>query len=88
MTDRGKPVGRRAKWSSPDGGGRPRVGASSSELAERIEKLASLLAAFASETGAARREAARLRLHNEALQRRVDELETHFELRDVRSGDA
>jgi hypothetical protein len=88
MTDRRKPLGRRAKRSSPDGGGRPQLGTSSPELVERIEKLASLLATFARETGAARREAARLRLHNETLQRRVDELETHFELRDARSEDA
>jgi phage shock protein A len=88
MTDRQKPLGRRAKWSSPDGGGRPQLRASSSELVERVEKLVSLRATFASETGAARREAARLRLHNETLQRRVDELETHFELRDARSEDA
>jgi hypothetical protein len=88
MTDHRKPLGRRAKWSSPDEGGRRQLGASSSELVERIEKLASLLATFARETGAAQREAARLRLHNEALQRRVDELETRFELRDARSEDA
>ena len=48
------------------------------DLEGRMEKLASVLQALAQETVVARREAARLRSLNEALQRRVNELETRF----------
>jgi phage shock protein A len=65
------------------------MGSNPAELAERIEKLAGLLATFAHETGAARREAARLRSQNATLQQRVDELENRFEIaRILRTGDA
>jgi hypothetical protein len=57
---------------------RPRValGSDPGELIDRIGELRALLPAFAQETAAARREAARLRSQNATLQRRVVELET------------
>ena len=53
-----------------------RLGSDSGELIDRIEKLRTLLPAFAQEMAAARREAARLRSQNTKLQRRVLELES------------
>jgi hypothetical protein len=44
-------------------------------LVDRLQKLRKLLPAFAQETAAARREAARLRLQNTTLQTRLAELE-------------
>jgi phage shock protein A len=44
-------------------------------LVDRLQKLRSLLPAFAQEAAAARREAARLRLQNSTLQTRLAELE-------------
>ena len=44
-------------------------------LVDRLQKLRNLLPAFAQETAAARREAARLRLQNTKLQTRLAELE-------------
>lgn len=45
------------------------------ELLERIHRLRSILPAMAAEVAMARREGARLRRENEALQKRVAELE-------------
>jgi DNA anti-recombination protein RmuC len=78
----------RSKGSATDGSGPRQPGSNGAELAQRIEKLASLLAAFAQEAVAARRESARLRSQNTTLQRRIDELETRVRLtRDPRGGD-
>jgi hypothetical protein len=55
------------------------------ELIDRLGKLRILLPAFAQEAAAAQREAARLRSQNAKLQRRIVELETHFDIaRDLR----
>jgi hypothetical protein len=51
-----------------------RAGTDAAALVDRLEKLRSLLPAFAQEA-AARREAARLRLQNSTLQTRLAELE-------------
>jgi hypothetical protein len=51
------------------------AGSHSGELIDRLEKLRTLLPAFAEEVAAARREAARLRSQNAKLQRRIVELE-------------
>ena len=78
----------RSKGSATDGSGPRQPGSSGAELAERIEKLASLLPAFAQEAVAARRESARLRSQNTTLQRRIDELETRVGVTcDPRGGD-
>jgi phage shock protein A len=77
----------RSKGSATDGSGPPQPGSNGAELAERLEKLASLPPALAQEAVAARRESARLRLQNKTLQRRIDELEARVEVtRHPRSG--
>jgi hypothetical protein len=60
--------------------GLPRLGPKPGELIDRMPKLRILLPAFGQETAAARREAARLRLPNAKLQRRLVELESRFEI--------
>jgi phage shock protein A len=52
-----------------------RAGTDAAALVDRLQKLRKLLPAFAQETAAARREAARLRLQNTTLQTRLAELE-------------
>jgi len=52
-----------------------RVDTDASALVDRLQKLRKLLPAFAQETAAARREAARLRLQNTKLQTRLAELD-------------
>ena len=47
----------------------------SGELIERVQRLRVILPAMAQETADARREAARLRVENAKLQRRIAELE-------------
>jgi len=74
MTDRMKEAGSQTKRIGPDRR-RPDLGSDPGELIDRIGKLRALLPEFAQETAAARREAARLRSQNAALQRRVAELE-------------
>ena len=75
MTDRMAQARSQTERIAPDR--RPRLGLGSDpeELIDRIGKLRALLPAFAQETAAARREAARLRSQNAALQRRLVELE-------------
>ena len=48
------------------------------ELLDRLQKLRTLLPAFAQEAASARREAARLRSQNATLQRRIAELEARL----------
>ena len=76
MTDRMAQARSQTERIAPDR--RPRLGLGSDpeELIDRIGELRALLPAFAPETAAARREAARLRSQNAALQRRLVELET------------
>ena len=56
-----------------------RLGSDPADLIDRLQKLRTLLPAFAQEAADARREAARLRTENATLQRRVAELETRAE---------
>jgi hypothetical protein len=73
MTDR--QAGSQANRIASDKRPRVELGSDPGELVDRIGKLRALLPAFAQESAAARREAARLRSQNAALQRRVVELE-------------
>jgi phage shock protein A len=59
----------------PEPGSPVREDTDAGALIERLQKLRKLLPAFAQETAAARREAARLRLQNTKLQTRLAELE-------------
>ncbi len=59
----------------PQQGGPVPAGTDAAALLERLQKLRKLLPAFAQETAAARREAARLRRQNTTLQTRLAELE-------------
>jgi phage shock protein A len=59
----------------PEQEGPFRADADAAALLDRLQKLRNLLPAFAQETAAARREAARLRLQNTTLQTRLAELE-------------
>jgi phage shock protein A len=59
----------------PEQGSPVRANTDAAALLERLQKLRNLLPAFAQETAAARREAARLRLQNTKLQTRLAELE-------------
>jgi len=72
MTDR---TGRPSNGSTADKRSPLEFGSAPGELIDRVEKLRTLLPAFAQETAAARREAARLRSQNATLRRRVAELE-------------
>ena len=56
-------------------------------LVDRLQKLRNLLPAFAQETAAARREAARLRLQNTKLQTRLTELEAPPRQHDTTTND-
>jgi phage shock protein A len=56
-------------------GSSSRADTDSAALVDRLQKLRNLLPAFAQEAAAARREAARLRQQNTALQTRLAELE-------------
>jgi phage shock protein A len=56
-------------------GSSSRADTDSAALVDRLQKLRNLLPAFAQEAAAARREAARLRQQNTALQTRFAELE-------------
>ena len=76
MTDRMTEAGSQTKRIPRDRRRRPELGSDPGELVDRIGKLRALLPAFAQEAAAARREAARLRSQNAALQRRLVELET------------
>jgi hypothetical protein len=76
MTDRMTEAGSQTKRIAADRRPRLELGFDPEELIDRIGKLRALLPAFAQETAAARREAARLRSQNAALQRRLVELET------------
>jgi chromosome segregation ATPase len=88
MTERGEKASMPSEATTPNGSRHQHLESSRADLLGRIRMLASLLPAFAQETAAARREATRLRSQNARLQRRVDELETRFEIpRDPRSGD-
>lgn len=66
--------------SASGGSGVPRLGPGQGELIDRVKKLRILVSAFAQETAAARREAARLRSQNAKLQRHVLELETRLHI--------
>jgi phage shock protein A len=59
----------------PEPGSPVRADTDAGALVDRLQKLRKLLPAFAEETAAARREAARLRLQNTTLQTRLAELE-------------
>ncbi|MEA2160937.1 MAG: hypothetical protein QOD66_3317 [Solirubrobacteraceae bacterium] len=59
----------------PEPGSPVRADTDAAALVDRLQKLRKLLPAFAQETAAARREAARLRLQNTKLQTRLAELE-------------
>ena len=59
----------------PEQEGPFRADTDAAALLDRLQKLRNLLPAFAQETAAARREAARLRLQNTTLQTRLAELE-------------
>ena len=83
MTDRMTEAGSQTKGNAPDRRPRLELGSDPEELIDRIGKLRALLPAFAQETAAARREAARLRSQNATLQRRIVELES----RSVTTGD-
>jgi len=76
MTNRMTEAGSQAKRIAVDRGPRLDLVTDPGELIDRIRKLRALLPAFAQETATARREAARLRSQNAALQRRLVELET------------
>ena len=74
---------------APDGSRPMELGSDPGEPVARIQTLARLLAAFAQETGAAPREAARLRSQNATPHRRVDEIRNRLEpSRDRRRRDA
>jgi phage shock protein A len=60
-----------------------RPGTDAAALLDRLQKLRSLLPAFAQETAAARREAARLRRQNTKLQTRLAELEARARRHDT-----
>ena len=62
-----------------------RAGTDAAALVDRLQKLRNLLPAFAQETAAARREAARLRLQNTKLQTRLAELEARPRQHDTTS---
>jgi hypothetical protein len=76
MTNRMTGARSQTRRIPPDKRSRLVLGSDPGELVDRIGKLRALLPAFAQETAEARREAARLRSQNAALQRRVVELES------------
>jgi hypothetical protein len=76
MTDRMAQARSQTERIAPDRRPRLELGSDPEELIDRTGKLRALLPVFAQETAAARREAARLRSQNAALQRRLVELET------------
>jgi hypothetical protein len=76
VTDRRQDPGNLTRQSAADRSGSPHLGSDRAELIDRLEKLRILLPAFAQETAAARREAARLRSENAMLHRRLVQLET------------
>jgi phage shock protein A len=67
----------------PEQGSPVRADTDAGALLERLQKLRSLLPAFAQETAAARREAARLRVQNTTLQTRLAELEARARRHDT-----
>jgi phage shock protein A len=69
----------------PEPGSPVRADTDAAALVERLQKLRKLLPAFAQETAAARREAARLRLQNTKLQTRLAELEARPRQHDTTS---
>ena len=69
----------------PDPGSPVRADTDAAALVDRLQKLRNLLPAFAQETAAARREAARLRLRNTKLQTRLAELEARPRQHDTTS---
>jgi hypothetical protein len=80
VTRRSQDGYRRPERLATDKVGPMRLGSTPEDLIERIEKLRTLLPAFAQETATARREVVRLRSQNAKLQRRVAELETRFDV--------
>jgi hypothetical protein len=64
-----------AEKPSSQAAGQPRVGTDVTDLLDRVQRLRSLLPAFAQDTAVARREAVTLRSENARLRRRVAELE-------------
>jgi hypothetical protein len=71
----------------PEQGSPVRADTDAAALLDRLQKLRNLLPAFAQETAAARREAARLRLQNTKLQTRLAELEARPRQHDTTSID-
>jgi phage shock protein A len=69
----------------PEPGSPVRADTDAGALVDRLQKLRNLLPAFAQETAAARREAARLRLQNTKLQTRLAELEARPRQHDTTS---
>lgn len=69
----------------PEPGSPVRADIDAGALVDRLQKLRNLLPAFAEETAAARREAARLRLQNTKLQTRLAELEARPRQHDTTS---
>jgi phage shock protein A len=69
----------------PEPGSPVRADTDAGALVDRLQKLRKLLPAFAQETAAARREAARLRLQNTKLQTRLAELEARPRQHDTTS---
>jgi regulator of replication initiation timing len=69
----------------PEQGTPVRAGTDTAALLDRLQKLRSLLPAFAQEAAAARREAARLRVENTKLQTRLAELEAQPRRHDTTS---
>jgi hypothetical protein len=64
----------------------PRAGTDGTDLLDRVQKLRSLLPAFAQDTAVARREATTLRSENAKLRRRVAELEGALDQAGVLAG--
>lgn len=89
MNHRGDQASMPRDCGAPDGSRPLQLGSDPGEPVARMQKLARLLEAFAQETGAARREAARLRSQNATLRHRVDEIQNRLEpSRDRRRRDA
>jgi hypothetical protein len=66
---------RLAEERSSQAAGRPRAGTDCTDLLDRVQKLRSLLPAFAQDTAVARRETTTRRSENAKLRRRIAELE-------------
>jgi regulator of replication initiation timing len=75
VKDRSRPTERFAEKRSSRATGQSRAGTDVSDLLDRVQKLRSLLPAFAQDTAVARREAAALRSENTELRRRMADLE-------------